>query len=74
MDFGFRFLERVYHHLGQPSEREFARRLGTYYQRIAKWRESNQRPREILQILSRARALSGESWNVFGKKLDDELK
>lgn len=74
MDFGFEFLERVYHHLDQPSEREFARRLGTYLQRLQSWRRSNKSIKEAFQILCRARALSGETWNQFGKKLDDELK
>jgi hypothetical protein len=73
MGFGFKFLDRVYHHLGQPSEREFAARLGTYLQRLQGWRRSNDRVRDIFKILSRARSLSGKSWAQFGKEFDEEF-
>ena len=72
--FGFAFLDSLYHQLGQPGEREFARRLGTYYQKIAAWRKGSVRIRGAFKILVNARRLSGKRWEQFGKELDEEFR
>lgn len=69
----FQFLDRVYRHLGQPSLREFADRLGTNHQKLLQWSQGGSRVRDAFKILCRARLLSGKTWNQFGKELDEEL-